>query len=200
MRSKGVDWYRRPELILSDMVSSWARGDDAKNNHYLRAVVIAVDIEGGMLQNKLGSGDVSVRSRDGKIRKYPALFGVENPRGSIKARILSDGLDRLSIDSELRVFWPMFPQDQLAVPIAPGEHVYVVFEGNDMAHGLWISRVPGQDSANSFQGVDSYVAPSSPSSAMDSFEPNEPEYQRTDEYASLAPPVDSMSFFDNGSQ
>lgn len=195
MRDRGADWYRYPELILADLIRSRARGDD-RERHYRRAVVIAVDLEGGLLQNNAGSGSVIVRGRDGKSRTYPALPGIENPRGAVKARILTDGFDRLLADEDLRVFWPMFPQDQLAVPVSPGEHVYVVFEDEGMSHGLWISRVSGQDSANSFRGMDSYVAPSSPGSAMDSFEPNDPEYDQTDEHAGLAPPVDSTSFFE----
>ena len=197
MRDRGADWYRRPELILADMIRDHARADE-RERHYRRAVVMAIDTEGGRLQNKSGDGTVVVRTQDGQTRRYPALAGMENPRGSIKARLLTDGLDRLVSDEDLRVYWPMFPQDQLSVPISPGEHVYVVFEDESMSHGLWISRVSGQDSANSFKGTDSYVAPSSPGSAMDSFEPNEPEYQLTDEHASLAPPVDSTSFFDSG--
>lgn len=197
MRSGGIDWYRRPEMILADLIRDKARGDD-RDRHYRRAVVLAVDLDGGLLQNKSGSGDITVKSRDGKSKKYPALVGTENPRGSIKARILTDGLDRLVADEDLRVFWPMFPQDQIAIPISPGEHVYVVFEDEGLSHGLWISRVPGQESANSFLGTDSYTAPSSPGSAMDSFEPNDAEYDKTEEHASLAPPIDSTSFFDEG--
>lgn len=197
MRIRGTDWYRRPELIFADLVRTHARHDE-RQRHYRRALVLAIDHEGGLLQNKDGSGGITVRDRSGQRKSYPALPGVDNPRGSIKARILTDGLDRLIADEDLRVFWPMFPQDQLAVPITPGEHVYIVFEDEGMSHGLWVSRVPGEDSANSFLGMDSYVAPSAPGSAMDSFEPNDPEYDRSEEHASLAPPVDSTSFFDNG--
>jgi hypothetical protein len=92
----------------------------------------------------------------------------------------------------------MFPTDQLGVPVAPGEHVYVTFEGKGTEHGLWLSRVSGQDSAGSFQGVDSYTAPSAQQSAMDNFEPNDPEYQRTDASAGMAPGVSAMRFFDGG--
>ncbi len=195
MRDRGSDWYRRPELVLADLIRSRAI-DDERTRNYRRAVVLAVDLNGGLLQNKSGSGSVSVRNRDGQTKTYPALPGIDNPRGSVKARILTDGLDRLLADEDVRVFWPLFPQDQFSVPISPGEHVYVVFEDEGLTHGLWVSRIPGQDSANSFRGTDSYDAPSSPGSAMDSFEPNEPEYERSDEHASLAPPVDSMSFFE----
>lgn len=197
MRDRGVDWYRRPELILAEMIQERARGDD-RNRHYRRASVVAVDVEGSLLQNPLGTGGITIRDRDGQSRSYPAMVGPDNPRGSIKARVLTDGLDRLVADEDLRVFWPMFPHDQLGIPISPGEHVYVVFEDEGLDHGLWISRVSGQDSANSFKGSDSYVAPSAPASAMDSFEPNGPEYDLTDTHAGLAPPMDSNSFFDDG--
>lgn len=195
MRDRGTDWYRHPELILADLIRSRARGDD-RERHYRRAVVMAVDLEGGRLQNDSGSGSVTVRGRDGRSRTYQAMPGIENPRGAIKARVLTDGLDRLLADDDLRVFWPMFPHDQVSIPVAPGEHVYVVFEDEGLTHGLWISRVSGQDSANSFKGIESYTAPSSQASAMDSFESNDPEYERTDEHAGLAPPVDSTSFFE----
>lgn len=195
MRDGGADWYRRPELVLAELIRSRARGDD-RTRHYRRAVVVAVDLQGGLLQNESGAGSVVVRDRDGGSKTYPALTGVDNPRGSVKARILTDGFDRLLADEDLRVFWPMFPQDQLAVPISPGEHVYVVFEDEGTSHGLWMSRVSGHDSANSFRGTDSYSAPSAQKSGMDFFEPNDPEYDRTDEHAGLAPPVDSTSFFE----
>lgn len=193
--SMGSDRYRRPEIILSELLQKEARGEFNAQRHYRRAVVLAVDHTGGQLQNPFGVRGISVTGRDGKRREFAALPGVENPRGAVKARILTDGFDRLIDDADLRIYWPMFPQDQLGTPISPGEHVYVVFEGEEMSHGLWLSRVPGQDSANSFAGVDSYTAPSSPMSAMDFFEPNDPEYDRTDEAAGLAPTVDSTSFF-----
>ena len=195
MRDQGSDWFRRPELILSDLIRSHAR-EDSRVRHYRRAVVVAIDHEGGRLQNDGGDGSVS----DGNGKTFRALIGPENPRGSVKARVLTDGLDRLLSDDDLRVFWPMFPQDQFSIPISPGEHVYVIFEDEGFDHGLWISRVSGHDSANTFVGRSSYTAPSSPSSAMDSFEPNEPEYDTSDEHASLAPAVDPTSLFDSGDQ
>lgn len=164
----------------------------------MRAVVLAVDPDGGQLQNDTGSGGMTVTDRAGTVRTFKAIAGPSNPRGSVKARILTNGFDRLIDDADLRIFWPMMPQDQVSVPISPGEHVYVVFEGQGMSHGLWISRVSGQDSANSFKGSDSYTAPSAQKSAMDSFEPNEPEYDRTDQRAGLAPAVDATAFFDPG--
>lgn len=192
---QGSEWFRRPELILADLLQRAARGTDREPTHYHRATVLAVDQDGGMLQNPTASGGVDFIGRDGLQRHFDAISGVENPRGSVKARILTDGLDRLVDDADVRVFWPMFPQDQMGIPVSPGEHVYVIFEGSGLDHGLWLSRVSGQDSANSFKGSDSYTAPSAPQSAMDFFEPNDPEYDRTDEHAGLAPPVDPNSFF-----
>ncbi len=194
--SNGSDWYTRPELIFADLIGKAARGEDRDRQHYHRAVVVAVDLDGGVIQNSSGNGSISVLGQDGKRKTFKAVPGPDSPRGSVKARVLTAGLDRLLSDDDLRVFWPMFPPDQVGLPVSPGEHVYVVFEGTGMDKGLWISRVPGQDSANSFKGSDSYVAPSAPRSAMDFFEPNTPEYQLTDEHAGDAQPSSAMKFFD----
>jgi len=198
MNGRGNDWYRRPELILGDLLVRAARGEHGPSRHYHRAVVLAVDLEGGLLQNKDGSGGIDVTDRSGRSRHYGATVGPDNPRGSIKGRILTDGLDRLLDDADTRVFWPLLSADQLSIPVSPGEHVYVVFEGTGMDHGVWVSRVPGQDSANSFKGTDSYTAPSSPRTGMDFFEPNGPEYDTSDEHASLAPMPNGMDFFKDG--
>lgn len=193
-RNRGSDWYRRPGMILAEIIQKAAIGDE-RPAHYHRATVLAVDHKGGQLQNPEASGGMTVRDRDGRTRTFPAMTGPANPKGSVKARILTDGLDRLIADEDLRVFWPMLPQDQIGIPVSPGEHVYVVFEGEGLEHGLWISRVSGHESANSYKGSDSYSEPSAQRSAMDYFEPNEPEYQKTDEHAGLAPPDDATRFF-----
>jgi len=182
---------------MSSLIRREAQGEIEKR-HYHRAVVLAVDLDGGLLQNELGTGAVDVVDRFGKNQSFKAIVGPKNPRGSVKARVISDGLDRLLSDDDVRVFWPMMPSDQISMPVSPGEHVYVVFDGVGTDHGLWISRVSGHDSANSYAGVDSYTAPSSQETAMDSFEPNEPEYPRDDNHAALAPPIDSTSFFPEG--
>lgn len=191
-----VDWYRRPELILADVLQKGGRGE--RERHYYRAVVLAVDLEGGQLQNPQASGQVSVPQRDGSTKSFRSIIGPENPRGSVKARILTDGFDRLLDDQQVRVFWPMFPQDLSGTPATPGEHVYVIFEGDGMSHGLWVSRVAGHESANSFDGTQSYVAPSSPESAMDTFEDNPSEYPKDDSHASLAPSPGAMANFEEG--
>jgi len=194
----GIDKYRRPGIILADMIKRAARGDDKDKRHYYRAAVLAIDLDGGKLQNPNAEGGIDSIDSAGTKRHFKALHGVENPRGSIKARILSDGVDRLLDDADVRIFWPMFPQDQIGTPVSPGEHVYVIFEGVGMAHGLWLARVSGHDDANSYKGSDSYVAGSAQGSAMDSFEPNEPNYPQTDDHASMAPVKNANDYFDNG--
>jgi len=190
---RDVDWYRRPEQILAEVIDKAARGE--KDRSHYRAVVIAVDLDGGKLQNNDGAGEVIVKSRDGKSRSFQALIGPANPRGAVKARILTDGFDALLEDQDLRVFWPMFPQDLTGTPATPGEHVYVMFEDVGMAHGIWISRVAGHESANSADGTDTYEAPSAPYTAMDSFEENGAEYAKDDDSAGLAPTRGAMTTF-----
>jgi hypothetical protein len=193
---RDVDWYRRPEQILAELIDKTARGEKERSQY--RAVVIAVDLDGGKLQNPDGSGELIVKGRDGKSRSFKALIGPPNPRGSVKARILTDAFDALLEDQDLRVFWPMFPQDLSGTPATPGEHVYVMFEDVGMAHGIWITRVAGHESANSADGTESYTAPSAPQTAMDSFEDNGPEYARDDDSAGLAPTRGAMTAFGDG--
>lgn len=196
-RRSRPEWYRRPEIVLADLLSRAARDEIPEDDHQiLRALVLAVDPDGGVLENKDGTGSYGARGTDGRRMSLTAGIGPANPAGSVKARILTDGLDRLRADQDLRVFWPLHPQDQLAIPISPGEHVYVMFEGRRLEHGLWISRVSGHESAGSFMGSDSYTAPSAASSAMDSFEPNQPQYSRDDASASMAPAKDAMGTFE----
>ena len=110
---------------------------------------------------------------------------------------MTDGHDRLLDDNSLRVFWPMFPQDLSGTPATPGEHVYVMFEGEGTSNGLWISRVAGQESANSFDGKTAYSAPSSPQSAMDTFESNSSRFPADDDHAGLAPVKGAMSAWED---
>lgn len=194
---RSIDWYRRPELIFADVIDRASREEDKGQRTYYKAVVMAVDLEGGKLQNPDGDGSVIVSLRDGSSSEFDALIGPANPRGSVKARVLTDGLDRLMDDQELRVFWPMFPQDLSGTPATPGEHVYVMFDGNGMSHGLWVSRVAGHESAGSADGTAVYTAPSSPPSAMDKFEENTADYSKDDADAGLAPKRGVMSKFED---
>jgi hypothetical protein len=181
-------------VLLTEILQREARGGDRKRSIH-RALVLAVDLEGGKLQNPTGSGKLEVLDRNGR-RSYSALVGPDNPVGSVKARILTDGFDRMLEDRDARVFWPMMPVDQIGLPVSPGEHVYVVFEDDGMEHGLWMNRVAGHDSANSFTGTESYTAPSAAPSAMDSFEANGSQYPRDEAYAGQAPTPGAMGAFE----
>lgn len=160
---QSVEKFRRPELFLSELLKRSAQGlvkDSEEQTTFLhRAVVVAVDVIGGKLENPFGNGFVN-HVIDGKSVDVPATVGPLNPPDSVKARIIANGLDQFVGDRELRVFWPLFPE-HMSSPIKPGEHVYVVFEDSDMQHGLWFCRVPGQDGANFFRGQDSFKNDSS---------------------------------------
>lgn len=203
MKKAGVDWYRKPEIILADLLGKAARDEIASSNDKFlyRALVLAVDVDGGKLQNQNGTGEIVVKTENSGNKTYKAIIGLDNPRGSVKARILTDGFDRLLDDDEVAVFWPMLPYDQFGIPISPGEHVYVIFENKSKSHGMWLSRVSGHESASSFEGVKSYTATSSPVTAIDSFFENEQDYQKDENYASLTQNNDSaMRFFGDNNE
>lgn len=154
------EFFRRPELFFSELLKKSARGVLRESTDYVqflfRAVVVAVDVEGGKLENPDADGRLT-HVVDGRSFDVPARAGPTNPRNSVKARILSDGYDQFVHDDRLRVFWP-FMQEHVSAPIKPGEHVYVVFEDPGMEHGLWIAKVPGHENANYFKGESSYGA------------------------------------------
>ncbi len=157
-RKQDIERFRRPELFLADLVTASARGDllDRSENTriFYRATVLAVDVLGGQLENPLGSGGVS-HVIDKKTVSYRSIIGPENPKNSIKARIVNDGFDQFMGDDLVRTFWPFFSEHDI-VPIKPGEHVYVLFEDQDFQHGLWLTKVPGHHNANYFKGESSY--------------------------------------------
>lgn len=196
MSKRSLDWYRRPEMILADLLRDAARGP-APDRTIRRALVVAVDHEGGILQNPDGSGDFQAAWPGQRAKTLRATVGPANPRGSVKARVLTDGLDRLRHDDDLRIFWPLFPPDQIGVPVSPGEHVFVMFEGDGLDNGVWVSRVAGHESAGAYIGNKSYVGSSAPGSAMDHFEPNPAEYPKTEQHAGLAPGSSAMDHFED---
>jgi hypothetical protein len=157
-RKQDIERFRRPELFLSDLVTASARGDllDRSENAriFYRATVLAVDVFGGQLENPLGSGGVS-HTVDGKSVSFKATVGPDNPKNSVKARIVNDGFDQFLSDELVRVFWPFFSEHDV-MPVKPGEHVYVIFEDQDFQHGLWLTKVPGHENTNFFKGEDSY--------------------------------------------
>lgn len=152
------DKFLRPETVLSDLLRKNVQGQikerSESGSQLFRALVVAVDVEGGLLENPAGSGVVK-HELNGRSFEVRASVGPENPRNSVKARLISGGLDQFLNDDALRVFWPFFPE-HISIPVKPGEHVYVMFEGEGMEHGLWVSKVSGHENLNMYRGRDSY--------------------------------------------
>jgi hypothetical protein len=153
------DAYRRPELFLADVIRKNALGSAGALDNFSflhRAIVLAVDVQGGRLENPDGSGHVE-HKRDGKTVAFQALRGPKNPPGALKARIITSGFDQFFSDADARVFWPLFYEHD-SMPIKPGEHAYVMFEDAELKHGLWVCRVPGHEGANFVRGESQFAA------------------------------------------
>ena len=154
----GKDKFSRLEIVFDEILRKAAKGVYREHDEGVpflyRALVVAVDVVGGMLENPDGSGRVS-HTIDGKKFEAQARVGPKNPPNSIKARVISDGMDKFSTDENVRVFWPFFPEN-ISVPVKPGEHVYVMFEDTHFQHGLWTSRVSGHVGTNYSPGEDWY--------------------------------------------
>jgi hypothetical protein len=157
------DRFLNPEQFLSEVLRKSAQGSFREKSENVpvlyRALVVAVDVEGGLLENPAGSGNIS-HEINGKTIDVSANVGPKNPRNSIKARLITDGLDQFVTDDELRVFWPLMP-DHIAVPIKPGEYAYVMFEDEQMDHGLWIGKVSGHIGVNVSPGSKTLKDPGS---------------------------------------
>lgn len=153
------DKFRRPELFLSELLRKGAQGSfserDENSRVFFRALVVAVDVVGGRLENPGGDGKLT-HVINGKSVDVPATVGPLNPMNSVKARVLTDGGDQFTTDNRLRVFWPFFPE-HVSIPIKPGEHVYVLFEDEDFQHGLWFSKVSGHHGVNRKTGQSTYT-------------------------------------------
>ena len=154
------DKFRKPEHFLSELLKKSVQGSFREEDEYVpflfRALVVAVDVEGAKLENPSGDGTVS-HVLDGRSFDVSANVGPINPKNSVKARMITDGLDQFISDNRMRVFWPFFPEHMM-IPIKPGEYVYVVFEDQNYEHGLWISKVPGHENVNYYRGKDSFDA------------------------------------------
>lgn len=148
----------RPELFLSELIKKYAQDGFVKSDEYpeflRRAVVVAIDVEGGHLQNPSGTGSVT-HVVSGKRIEVTALKGPHNPPNSIKARVISESEDQFSDDAGLAVFWPLLPE-HLLPPLKINEHCYVTSEDAQGEHGLWIGKVSGHDNVNFYDGVTSY--------------------------------------------
>ncbi|MFA5750416.1 MAG: hypothetical protein WC895_04295 [Candidatus Shapirobacteria bacterium] len=153
------DKFRRPEQFLSELLKKSAQGVFRESDEYtpflFRALVVAVDVNGGKLENPSGSGTLT-HVLKGKSFDVKSNVGPNNPKNSIKARIITDGFDQFVNDDRMRVFWPFFPE-HMSLPIKPGEYVYIVFEDQNYEHGLWISKIPGHENVNYYKGSDSFL-------------------------------------------
>jgi len=152
--------FRRPSIGFTEILKKGAGGFYRERDQYVpvmfRALVIAYDTKGGMLETPDGTpeggtpyeqhvvvpGTSGGAPRDlGSYTVTPTL-GPRNPKGSVRARILSNNIDQFTDDDSLRTYWPLFPG--LHNPDA-GELVYVMFEDEEMLHGLWVAPVPTSD-------------------------------------------------------
>lgn len=164
--------YRRPELFLQELLRKYAKGQilDTTSNvqPFMRAIVLAVDPDGGNLSNSDAAGSVTVGDKT-----YSATVGPTNPPNAIKARVISRGFDRFVTDAEARIFWPMSQNDHISLPLKPGEHVMVMFEDVSFEHGFWLAKVPGNTDANFFDGNSVLDAEEQTKKASDAFFPVE---------------------------
>jgi hypothetical protein len=153
--------YRRPENFLTELVQKYSRGELMERSEGVpvlyRALVLAVDVVGGKLESPSPSASDKVKHvlPNGQSYDVQAQVGPANPKNSIKARVLTGGRDQFLADQNLKVFWPFFPE-HISIPIKPGEHVYVLFEDKNMAHGLWVGKMPGHEGLNYKLGQDTY--------------------------------------------
>lgn len=147
--------FRRPAISFAETLTKGANGTYRERDEYVqfmfKALVVAMDTQGGKLETPDGypEGDAlyqEVTYPNGKKDSYTILgeagrinVGPRNPKNSVKARIISNGVDQFVDDDDLRVYWPLLPG--VDNPGA-GEVVYVVFEDETMNHGLWLSRAP----------------------------------------------------------
>lgn len=166
-----LEKWRRPEMFLAELLNKSVRGElsDKSENPQLwyRALVVAVDVEGGKLENPKGQGVVS-HMFNGKNVDIPARLGPVNPRNSIKARLITGEFDQFVDDDDLKVYWPMMGEHD-SIPIKPDEHVYVTFEDRNFNHGLWFGKVAGHENVNFFRGQDSFTLNSEDSSLAAKF-------------------------------
>lgn len=145
--------YRRPSIAFTEGLKKAAGGVYRERGEYVpwmfRAIVIAIDTEGGKLETPNGEPEggskrkESVRDSNGNVvaeYEITPTTGPRNPKNSIRARITTNNMDQFVDDDNLRTFWPLFPSGPDNP--SPGEVVYVVFEDENMSHGLWLGKVP----------------------------------------------------------
>ena len=145
---------RRPSIGFTETLKKGIGGLFREKDEYVpfmyRALVIAIDTEGGKLETPDGEPEggklvQQVRAPAGNlVAQYDIAptRGPRNPKNAVRARIVTDNVDQFIDDDNLRTYWPMFPG--VSNPTA-GELVYVVFEDEQLTHGLWLCRVPTND-------------------------------------------------------
>lgn len=155
-RGWGTDKFRNPIVSFAETLAAGANGTFRERDEYaqflFKALVVAMDTQGGKLEMPDGrpaDGQALVQRvqyPNGKVDEYTVAdengsvnVGPRNPKNSVKARIISNGIDEFTDDNDLRVYWPLFPGVDNP---AAGEVVYVVFEDETMNHGLWLCRAP----------------------------------------------------------
>ncbi len=124
-----------PERVLYRLLQDYVNGKLDNNRVLFRASVVSIDHVGSQFE-----------------------VDPPNPKNSIKARIITDGIDANTPEADLPVFWPMFPHN--VEPVKELEHVYVIFEDPKRTHGLWLGRIPeplNVDSTNYTAGSKKYV-------------------------------------------
>jgi hypothetical protein len=179
---------RAPDIFLRELLKKYMQGRLRETSDFpqflLRATVLAVDVDGGVLENPTGAGayDAVV---DGRQTKLKASIGPANPPNSLKCRLITDGLDRLQKDSDVGVFWPLLGE-HMSSPAKVGEHVYVTFEDQYRVHGLWLCRVSGHVGANVVIGAQQ-LKPSEPNDANSNFDDGEEPARVTDSQLSARP-------------
>lgn len=146
------------------MIKKYMRGQFQEVGAYpqwlYRATILAVDPDGGVLENPSGSGDYEAVV-DSRIVRLKASVGLSNPPFSLKCRLITDGWDKLQSDADVGIFWPLTSEHAQA-PVKPGEHVYVAFEDQHRVHGLWLGRVSGHDGLNVVVGATKLVSSTPP--------------------------------------
>lgn len=136
MRNLLNKWHvQNPERIIYQMVDDYIKHRLDDNRALFRASVVEIDTVGGAFESN-----------------------PQNPKNSIRARIITDSYNAVTIDEDLPVFWPLYSHD--LEPLKEGEHVYIIFEDMARKHGLWISRTAqplNVDSVNYVKGTKQYV-------------------------------------------
>ena len=140
--------FRRPLIALGDLLAKESAGSYVEQGDYVpfmfRAIVYAIDTLGGRLENPTGDTSSAFQqtltdSNGTRVYSVYPKVGPKNPPDSIRARIIANNIDQFVDDDNLRTYWPLFPGLQSP---SPGELIYIVFEDRNMAHGLWVSKVP----------------------------------------------------------